>query len=251
MQGASENLSTGEKHRLMELIGDFEDIFVGPDGKLGQTNLAEHYIDTGDAKPFKLPARRIPMFKRPIVEKEVDRMLEQGVIEPSTSPWNSPICLVTKPDGSCRFCIDLRALNAITKLDAYPLPRTDETLDRLASSQFFSMLDLASGYWQLKLNEYDRAKTAFRIPRRGHFQIKVTCFGLKNAAGSFERLMEIVLHGLQHEKCLVYLDDVIIKGKTFDEALSNLRDVFVRFRQANLKLKPSKCKLLREQVLFL
>ena len=251
VQGASENLSTTEKQRLTELIGDFEDIFVGPDGKLGQTNLAEHYIDTGDAKPFKLPARRIPMFKRPIVEKEVDRMLEQGVIEPSTSPWNSPICLVTKPDGSCRFCIDLRALNAITKLDAYPLPRTDETLDRLAGSQFFSTLDLASGYWQLKLNEYDRAKTAFRIPRRGHFQFKVTCFGLKNAAGSFERLMEIVLHGLQHEKCLVYLDDVIIKGKTFDEALSNLRDVFVRFRQANLKLKPSKCKLLREQVLFL
>ena len=97
VQSASENLSNGEKHRLMELIGDFEDIFVGPDGKLGQTNLAEHYIDTGDAKPFKLPARRIPMFKRPIVEKEVDRMLDQGVIEHSTSP-----CRVHTRQGNVR-----------------------------------------------------------------------------------------------------------------------------------------------------
>ena len=251
VQNTSENISLEEKQKLTELISEFEDIFVGPDGQLRQTNLAEHYIDTGDTKPFKLPARRIPMFKRPVVEKEVDRMLEQGVIEPSNSPWNSPICLVTKPDGSCRFCIDLRALNAVTKLDAYPLPRADETLDRLAGSKYFSTLDLASGYWQLKLNEFDRPKTAFRIPGKGHFQFKVTCFGLKNAAGSFERLMEIVLQNLQHEKCLVYLDDVIIKGKTFEEALANLRDVFLRFRQANLKLKSSKCKLLRDSVVFL
>ena len=251
VQNTSKNLSPEEKQKVSTLISEFGDIFVGPDGQLGQTNLAEHYIDTGDTKPFKLPARRIPMFKRPIVEKEVDRMLEQGVIEPSTSPWNSPICLVTKPDGSCRFCIDLRALNAVTKLDAYPLPRADETLDRLAGSKYFSTLDLASGYWQLKLNEFDRPKTAFRIPGKGHFQFKVTCFGLKNAAGSFERLMEIVLQGLQHEKCLVYLDDVIIKGETFEEALSNLRDVFLRFRQSNLRLKPSKCKLFREEVVFL
>ena len=251
VQNTSENISLEEKQKLTELIPEFEDSFVGPDGQLGQTNLAEHYIDTGDTKPFKLPARRIPMFKRPVVEKEVDRMLEQGVIEPSNSPWNSPICLVTKPDGSCRFCIDLRALNAVTKLDAYPLPRADETLDRLARSKYFSTLDLASGYWQLKLNEFDRPKTTFRIPGKGHFQFKVTCFGLKNAAGSFERLMEIVLQNLQHEKCLVYLDDVIIKGKTFEEALANLRDVFLRFRQANLKLKSSKCKLLRDSVVFL
>ncbi|MCG7869005.1 MAG: retroviral-like aspartic protease family protein, partial [Candidatus Thiodiazotropha taylori] len=248
---SSANLCTGEKEKLQCLIHEFQDIFVGPDGQLGQTNLAEHFIDTGDAKPFKLPARRIPMFKMPVVNKELDRMLENDVIEPSSSPWNSPICLVTKPDGSCRFCIDLRALNAVTRLDAYPLPRCDETLDQLAGSKFFCTLDLASGYWQLKLSERDREKTAFRIPGRGHFQFKVTCFGLKNAAGSFERLMEIVLQGLKYEKCLVYLDDVIVKGKTFDETLSNLRDVFLRFRQANLRLKPKKCKLFRERVVFL
>ena len=191
IQNTSENLSFDEKQKLTELISEFEDIFVGPDGKLGQTNLAEHYIDTGDTKPFKLPARRIPMVKRPVVVREVDRMLEQGVIEPSTSPWNSPICLVTKPDGSCRFCIDLRAPNAVTKLDAYPLPRTDETLDRLAGSRFFSTLDLASGYWQLKLNEFDRPKTAFRIPGKGHFQFKVTCFGFKTRPGPSKGLWRL------------------------------------------------------------
>ena len=98
------------------------------------------------------------MFKRPVVEREVDCILDQGVIESSTSPWNSPICLVTKPDGSCRFCRDLCALNAVTSLDAYPLARTDEILDRLAGSRFFSTLVLPSGYWQLKLNEFDRPK---------------------------------------------------------------------------------------------
>ena len=166
-------------------------------------------------------------------------MLDQDVIEPSTSPWNSPICLVAKKSGEWRFWVDLRALNNV------------ETLDKLSGSRFFSTLDMASGYWQLSLSEKDREKTSFAVPGIGTFMFKVMCFGLKNAPSSFSRLMEVVLRQLQSDKCLVYLDDIIVLGKDFDTALENLHAVFSRLRQANLKLKVSKCKLLQKEVVFL
>ena len=178
-------------------------------------------------------------------------MLDQGVIEPSTSPLNSPICLVAKKSGEWLFCIDLRALNSVTRLDSFPLPSIDDTLDMLSNSQLYSTLDMACGYWQLSLSEKDREKTSFAVPGIGIFMFKVMCFGLKNAPASFSRLMEVVLRQLQFDKCLVYLDDIIVLGKDFNTALKNLCVVFLRFRQANLKLKVSKCQLLQKQIVFL
>ena len=178
-------------------------------------------------------------------------MLDQDVIEPSTSPWNSPICLVAKKSGDWRFCVDLRALNSVTKLDTYPLPRIDDTLDRLSNSRYFSTLDMASGYWQLSLNPNDREKTSFAVPGIGTYMFKVMCFGLKNAPSSFSRLMEVILRQLQYDKCLVYLDDIIVLGENFEAALENLRAVFLRLRQAHLQLKVSKCKLFQREVVFL
>ena len=174
-----------EKQKLSFLVGEFQDVFMSPDGKLGQTNLAEHYIDTGDTKPFKMPCRRIPLFKKHVVESEIKKMLDQDVIEPSTSPWNFPICLVAKKSGEWRFCVDLRALNKVTKLDSFPLPRIDETLDKLSGSRFFSTLDMTSGYWQLSLSEKDREKTSFAVPGIGTFMFKVMCFGLKKCTKFF------------------------------------------------------------------
>ena len=139
----SSELTGEEKQKLSSAVGEIQDVFASPDGKLGQTNLAEHYIKTGDTKPFKMPCCRIPLFKRHIVESEIRKMPDQGVIEPSTSPWNSPICLVAKKSGKWRFCIDLHALNLVTRLDSFPLPRIDDTLDRLSNSQFYNTLDMA------------------------------------------------------------------------------------------------------------
>ena len=252
VQNLSSDLSFAEKQKVSQLLGQFQDVFMSLEGKLGQTGLAEHYIDTGDHKPFKLPCHRIPLFQRPIIEKEISKMLEQNVIEPSASPWNSPICFVSKKQtGEWRFCVDLRALNSITKLDTYPLPRIDETLERLSNSEYFSTLDMASGYWQISLNKADRQKTSFSIPGLGSYNFKVMCFGLKNAPSSFSRLMEIVLRNLQYEKCQVYLDDIIVMGKDFETALENLKSVFLRLRQANLQLKVNKCKLFQKKVVFL
>lgn len=130
-----------------------------------------------------------------------------------------------------------------------PPPRIDDSLDALAGSSWFSTLDLASGYWQCEMDEKDKEKTAFST-HKGLFQFRVLPFGLCNAQASFERLMELVLRGLQWERCLCYLDDVVVIGKNFEEALKNLTVIFNRFREADLKFKPSKCILFQTEVLF-
>ena len=136
-------------------------------------------------------------------------MLNQDVIEPAHGPWSSPIVLMKKKDGSSRFCIDFRWLNSVTRKDAHPLSRIDDTLDALAGAQWFSIIDLASGYWQVEMEDRDWEKTAFVTPFR-LYQFKVMPFGLCNAPSTFQRLMELVLAGLHWSTCLVYLDDIII-----------------------------------------
>ncbi|PIK37834.1 Retrovirus-related Pol polyprotein from transposon [Apostichopus japonicus] len=177
-------------------------------------------------------------------------MLKRGVIEPSSSPWASPVVLVKKKDGSTRFCVDYRRLNDITTKDSYPIPRIDDSLDSLNGSTWFTTLDLASGYWQVEMDESDREKTAF-ITHSGLYQFCVMPFGLCNAPATFERLMEKILSGLQWQTCLVYLDDVIIFGKNFEEHIAAIDDVFTRFKLAGLKLSPKKCFLFKQKVEFL
>ena len=160
------------------------------------------------------------------------------------------IGIVTKKDGTPRVCIDFRKVNNVTRKDAFPLPRMDDCLDALAGSKLFSTLDLASGYWQIPVAEEDRDKTAFNT-RNGLHRFRVMPFGLATAPATFERLMELVLKGLTFDRCLVYLDDVIVFGRTFEEALQNLDRVFERIEQASLLLKPSKCRLFKTSVDFL
>ena len=184
------------------------------------------------------------------MQRLLDDMLKKNVIQPSTSPWASPIVLVRKKDGSMRFCVDYRKVNAVTRKDAYPLPRVDDTLDTLSGSRWFTTLDLISGYWQVEVNPEDTEKTAFCTPE-GLFEFKVMPFGLCNAPATFQRLMDAVLAGLQWNSCLVYLDDVVIPGKSFEEHLRNLNSVLGRLREAGLKLHPEKCAFCRKQVTFL
>ncbi|KRX36686.1 Retrovirus-related Pol polyprotein from transposon 17.6 [Trichinella murrelli] len=160
-----------------------------------------------------------------------------------------PNSAVNKRDGSCRFCVDYRQLNNVTQKDAHPLPRIDDTLDALSGAQWFPT-DLASGYWQVEMETRDREKTAFTTPY-GLYQFKVMPFGLCNAPASFQRLMETSLRGLVGSKCLVYLDDVIVFGRTAEEHTARLQEVLDRLRKVGLKVKPEKCQLMKRKVAYL
>ena len=141
---------------------------------------------------MRQPLRRIPEVLKGVVDAEVSRMFEQGVVKPSSSPWLSPIVMVWKKDGSWRFCVDYQKVSSVTHQDAYPLPRINATLDSLAGATYFTTLDIASGYWQVEIEEQDMEKTAFSTPK-GHFEFNVMPFGLTNAPATFQRLMDVFL----------------------------------------------------------
>ena len=214
------------------------------------TDIATHSIDTGGANPIRQSFRRIPFALHSKVEEMVTAILDQGVIQPSHSPCASPIVLVSKKDGSTRFCVDYRRLNAATIMDVYPLPRIDECLDWLANNSWFSALDLASGYWQVQMESSSREKTAFTT-HVSLFELRVMPFGLCNAPATFQRLMECVLAGLVGNCCLVYIDDILVMGSTVEEHRENLLQVLDRLRQAWLCLKPNKCTFFQKQVEYL
>ena len=221
-----------QRKQIIDLVCDYQDVFADEQESLGRTSTIRHKIDTGAAKPIKQAPRRLPQAKREIIEAEIDRMLKQGIIEPSTSSWSFPVVLVKKKDGSPRFCVDFRKLNNVTVKDAYPLPNAEEVIDELSGSRWFSTLDLASGYWQVELDPIDREKTAFTFHGKGLFHFKVMCFGLTNAPATFQRLMETVLKGILWKICVVYMDDVICYADKFQTAYNNLKIVFQRLREA-------------------
>ena len=149
-----------------------------------------------------------------------------------------------------RFCVDYHQLNSITKLDVFPLPRIDDTLDLLSKTKYFTMLDLASGYWQVRMSEDAREKTTFTT-YSGLYEFNVMPFGLCNAPATFQRLMEIVLAGLTRRSCMVYIDDILVFSETFEEHLAHLRQVLDRLRQVGLRLKPKKCDFVKDKVGYL
>jgi len=151
----------------------------------------------------------------------------------------SSAILVKKKDGTIRFCINFRKLNAVTKKDSYPLPRIDDIFDQLSDNVWYSTLDLKNGYWQIKIRPEDREKTAFSIGN-GLWQFKVMPFELCNALATFERVMEQVLREFNSKICLIYFDDVIIFGKIFEEMIHNLKKVLSHLREINLKIDPKK-----------
>lgn len=249
-EGAVHDLSDSEKIDVAKLLLEYEDVFSKHDLDLGHFTAITHKIDTGDAAPVKQRMRRTPLGFQEEEEKTLKSMLEAGVIQESQSEWASAPVLVRKKDKTVRYCIDYRDLNAKTVKDAFPLPLIEECIDTLAGTMYFSSVDMSAGYWQLVIDPKDRHKTAF-VTRYGQFEHVRMGFGLCNAPATFQRAMNLVLRGLTWKEVLAYLDDVIVLGRSFDEHLSNLREVFSRFRAHHLKLKPRKCALFQSEVDFL
>lgn len=245
-------MEQADKDLVITLLRQFPEIVNKKAGcpPLATTNV-QHHINTGSADPIMLRRRRHAVAENAVIDKEVDEMLEQGVIEEGQGAWGFPVVLVKKKDGSVRFCVDYRALNAITVKDVYPLPRVDETLEALCGSRRFTSLDLHAGYWQLAVAPDDKVKTAFTT-RRGLFQFTRMPFGLCNAPSTFQRLMDCVLRGITWVSCLVYLDDVVIftKGSVARHVVE-LAAVLERLSNAGLSLKVSKCSFATTQMEYL
>ena len=191
-------------------------------GRLGQVQSTNHRIDLiPGQKPVHCQPYRAGPTARAVESAEIERMLKAEVIEPATSEWASPIVLVAKPDGSTRFCLDYRRLNAITVRDSYPLPRMDECIDSLGDAKIFTTLDCNSGYWQIPVRPEDREKTTFTSHEGLYWFLRMP-FGLRNAPATFQRFVDITLSGLTWKTCLVYLDDIIVFSKTPAEHMAHL-----------------------------
>lgn len=184
------------------------------------------------------------------IKQHISEMLEKGIIRNSISEFSSPVRLVRKPDTSTRFCIDYRDLNAVTKKDNFPIPRIDETLDELHNAKFFTKIDLKSGYWQIPMNEADKAKTAFKT-NEGLYEFNVMPFGLCNAPATFQRFMNSILlkHNLTNSLC--YFDDIITYSKTAEDHLIHVRNLLSEILAYNLIININKSNFFASKIEYL
>ena len=240
-------LTGEEKLQLQELVEEFDTVFTT---EPGHTDIAVHKIEVGDATPVRSQPYRMGPERKRALEEELDNLLKTGKIEPSTSPWASPVVMVPKKGNKYRMCIDYRKLNAVTKLDAFPMPTVDAILGSLHGAEVFSSLDLRSGYWQMGMAPDDVEKTAF-VCEQGLFEFKVLPFGLVNGPASFQRLMSVVLGDLIGQCCYVYLDDIVCFSSSVSQHLADLRSVLRRLETAGLTVNVEKCQPMREEMKYL
>ena len=235
---------------LTALLEEFADVFQKPTN-LPPPRAYDHSIPLfPDAVPFNSrPYRYSPMHKDEI-ERQIKELLTAGLITHSSSPFASPVLLVQKKDGSWRFCVDYRKLNDLTIKNRFPLPIIEEILDELFGSQFFSKLDMTSGYHQIRMLPADEYKTAFKT-HHGHFQFRVMPFGLTNAPATFQCIMNEVLQPFLRKFVLVFLDDILVYSATLEDHLAHLRAVLAQLRQHQFYLKASKCSFGQSHIEYL
>ena len=239
-------LTAPQCRQLLDMLSQYRDV-LKPD-HIGCTTVGDFRVALKEGvQPIAQRPYPYSLKEKQLIEQEVQKMLAQGVIEPSTAPWSAPVVLVKKKDGSVRFCVDYRQLNAVTVPDTFPLPRLDETFEALAGNHLFSTLDLKSGYWQIPLAPEDRDITSFGT-HQGLYRWTRAPFGLRNMPSIFQRMMTRTLQGLTWTSCLIYIDDIIIFGKTFEEHLTRLGTVLERLRAAGLTASLEKCRFAMQRV---
>ena len=240
-------LSLDQKDELSSLLSEYDEVFQNRPGK---TTVIDHDIEM---EPGVIPVRqrpyRIPQAKLEKAKREVEMMLELGVIEESNSPWSSPFILVPKPDGTPRFCVNYKKVNKLSKFDAYPMPLMEEVIERIGPAKYIVKLDLCKGYWQVPLTERSKQYTAFATPT-GLYQFKYLPFGLHGAPATFQRMMDHLLRG-KEEFAAAYMDDLVIFSDDWESHLIHLRDVLGTLKHANLTAKPSKCSFGQTHVSYL
>ena len=246
-------LTISQLEALGDVLARYKDLFATDAVNPGSVDpsLCEHNIDTGDSKPINQKPRRVSPEQRRIIRTTIDELLKAGIIQPSRSPWSSPVLLVPKDGGTkWRMCVDYRKLNLVTKKEIYAIPRIDDVLDTLGGKIWFTVLDLASGYFQIPMDKASKEKTAF-ITYEGLFEYNFMSFGLVNAPSTFQRCMDTVLAGLKWNSAQIYLDDTIVASFSFEQHLVDIVAVLSRFEQAGLHLRSAKCHFCCSEIKYL
>jgi hypothetical protein len=235
---------------LQRIVQEYSDLFVEEGNFKKEVCLGEHSIHTENNIPLSRAMHRLGNSMEEEINTQILELEKKGVIRKSFSPWRAPIVPVKKKDGGIRLCIDYRGLNAITKKDAYPMPRIDEIFDNLQGAKIFSTIDAYSGYYQVKVKESDIEKTAFGC-RSGAYEFVRMPFGLVNGPATFQRIMDEVFRAERWKFVMVYMDDIIIFSKNKEDHAEHLKIVFNRLRKYNVALNKSKCKFCQEEIKIL
>ena len=234
-----------------ELVLAYHDVFVLESSELGCTSAIEHKIRIENDEPFEEWFRHIPPPLLEEVHASLRDMLEAGAIRLNQSPWRDAVVLVQKKDGTLRFCVDFRRLNACTKKDSYPLPWIQEALKSMVRSAHFSSMDFKSGFWQIKMAPGSQQYMAFTVGNLGFYEFTRMPFGLCNTPAMFQHLIQNTLGELNLTYCVIYLDNIIVFCHMEEEHLEHLCVVFERFWEFSLKLKPLKCSFFQSEIVYL
>ncbi|KAH3765483.1 Transposon Ty3-G Gag-Pol polyprotein [Pelomyxa schiedti] len=245
-----EHLTSQQKEELISLLNSNRKVFATCAEELGEMKGIEHEIKLTSNVPINDRRHTANPAKRELEKQEAQKLLDTGVARWSKSPYSAPVVLVKKKDGSIRFCVDYRRLNAITIKDAFPMPDVTSTTHLLGENRWWSKLDAYSGYWQVKVKEEDIPKTAFSCAL-GHLEMVRMPFGLVNAGATYQRGMTQLFQGKQWQYILTYIDDIIVFSHTFEEHMQHLQEVFNCLNDAGVRLKHTKCEFCMEKINFL
>lgn len=243
-----------EQHQpdLQELLSQHASVFAESMGLPPHRPGYDHHIILKEGtNPINIRPYRYPLLQKDVIEQLTSELLMQGVIRHSNSPYASPVVLVKKKDGGWRMCVDYRELNKATLKDRFPIPLVEDLLDELHGIQYFSKIDLRSGYYQIRVASEDIPKTAFRT-HHGHFEFLVMSFGLTNAPSTFQALMNRVFQEQLRKYVLVFFDDILVYSRTWDDHLQHLDSVLHLLRIHSLLAKRSKCSFgVQQQIEYL
>ena len=234
-----------QRKELAEVITQYREVFPDVPSK---TNLIEHDVDVGDSAPIKQHPYRLSPMKKELLDKEVQYMLKNDIIEESQSNWSSPCILVPKHDGGFRFCTDFRKVNDKTKSDSFPIPRIADCIDQIGNAKFVSTFDMLKGYWQVPLTQRAREISAFVTPS-GLYQYKVMPFGMKNAPATFQRMVNKLVRDI--DGCEGYIDDVVIFSDNWSDHIRQIKHFFQIMREAKLTINLMKSEFGKATVKYL
>ena len=251
----TDHMNDEQRSRMEKIIDKYKNLCSEPDAKLTFTTKVVGTIRTITENPVYSKFYSYPIALRKEVEEQVEKLLEDGIIRPSRSPYNSPVWVVPKKidasgERKHRLVIDYRKLNSVTISDKYPIPNINDTLAQLGGNKWFSVIDLKSGFHQIPLRTTDIEKTAFSI-NNGKYEFTRLPFGLKNAPAIFQRTLDDILRSFIGKTCFVYIDDIIIFSRDETQHFKDLEDIFETLENANMKIQLNKCIFLKKETEFL